>query len=643
MKSLSKKERKLLNKIILSGMIFVLAICMRKFEILEGVSDKKEIADIVEALIFLCSYLIIGWDVLKKAFKNLLSGKWLDENFLMCIATIGAIILKEYPEAVAVMMFYNIGKLFEDIALSKSRASISELMEICPEYANLEKNGELVQTEPDNLKIGDIILVKVGERVPVDGKVVKGSTNLDTSAITGESRPLKITKGENIISGCINLNSPIFVEVQKLFEESTVMRVLDLVENAMDKKSKSEQFITKFARYYTPVVVFFAVCLGIVFPLVTGADFGIWVERALVFLVVSCPCALVISVPLGFFGGIGASSKEGILIKGSNYLEMLAKLNVLVLDKTGTLTAGKFEIGRIYSPRVSEDRMLELLAYAEYYSDHPIADSIRAKYTEEIAFERISEVEEVSGFGMRLKLDGVELLAGNAKWMEKHGIAYEECEEFGTLTHLASDGKYLGYVLIRDEIKEDSFSAIQQLKRRGVKKFIMLTGDIQNSAEYTADKLNLDEYHYSLLPQDKYSKMEEIMDENSKHSIVGFVGDGINDAPVIARADIGISMGAAGTDAAIESADVVIMTDEISKLAIGIDISKRTLAIVYQNIAFALGVKFTVLILSALGYSNMWLAIFADVGVSVLAILNSMRMMKTVGYKKMGEQYEITS
>lgn len=643
MKSLSKKERKLLNKIILSGMIFVLAICMRKFEIFERISGKEEISRIMEALIFLCSYLIVGFDVLKKAARNLYGGKWLDENFLMCIATIGAIILKEYPEAVAVMMFYNIGKLFEDIALSRSRASISNLMEICPEYANLEQNGEITQVAPEELQIGDRILVKVGERVPVDGKVIRGGSNLDTSAITGESKPVKITEGEHIISGCINLNSPLSVEVEKLFEESTVMRVLDLVENAMDKKSRSEQFITKFARYYTPVVVFCAAFLGIIFPLVTGDNFGMWVERALVFLVVSCPCALVISVPLGFFGGIGASSKEGILIKGSNYLEMLAKLNVLVLDKTGTLTEGKFEINKIYSRYLDDDKMLELLAYAEYYSDHPIAESIKSKYTEEIKVDRISDVEEVSGFGMRLKLDGVELLAGNGKWMEKNGISYQKCEEFGTLTHLASDGSYLGYILICDEIKKDSYYAMKELKNRGIKKLIMLTGDIHNSAKYTAQKLNLDEYHYGLLPQDKYSKIEEIMEKSGKNSVVGFVGDGINDAPVIARADIGISMGAAGTDAAIESADVVIMTDEISKLAIGIDIGKRTLAIVYQNIAFALGVKFSVLILSALGYSNMWLAIFADVGVSVLAILNSMRMMKSNKYKKLGEKYEITS
>ncbi|ASW42248.1 heavy metal translocating P-type ATPase [Clostridium isatidis] len=578
--------------------------------------------------LYLITYIIVGGDVLKKAFKNIGKGKVFDESFLMGLATIGAFLIGEYPEGVAVMLFYQIGEYFQSYAVNKSRKSIADLMDIRPDYANVKRGEELIKVDPDEVEVGDIIVIKAGERVPLDGKVIDGNSMVDTSALTGESVPREIGVGSEILSGCININGVITVEVTKEYDESTVSKILDLVENASSKKSNSEKFITKFAKYYTPIVVIVAVLLAFVPALlIKGASFSDWLYRALSFLVVSCPCALVISIPLTFFGGIGGASKRGVLVKGSNYLEALAETEIVVFDKTGTLTKGVFNVQEIHSEGISKDELLELTVHAESYSNHPISQSLKRAYAKEIDNSIISDIEEIPGHGVTALVNGKRVAAGNIKLMKKMNIPYYEGEVIGTVVHVAVDDKYAGYIVISDEIKEDSVKAIKELKASNIKETIMLTGDSKSVAVKVAKDLGLDKVYSELLPGDKVDKLEELFSKKSEKGKLAFVGDGINDAPVLARADIGIAMGALGSDAAIEAADIVIMTDEPSKIATAIRISKKTKNIAYQNIAFAIGIKVLVLILSAFGLATMWAAIFADVGVTILAILNSFRAL----------------
>ena len=582
----------------------------------------------LQIALFIISYIIVGGDVVKRAVKNIFKGQVFDENFLMSIATIGAFFIGEYPEGVAVMLFYQIGELFQGYAVGKSRKSIASLMDIRPDYANVKKGDELVKVDPDEVQIGDIIVIKAGEKIPLDGKVIEGSSMIDTSALTGESVPRKVEVGSDILSGCININGVITVEVTKEFGESTVSKILDLVENASSKKSNSEQFITKFARYYTPVVVIIAVFLAIIPPLVIdGATFSDWIYRALAFLVVSCPCALVISIPLSFFGGIGGASKKGVLVKGSNYLEALAETEIVVFDKTGTLTKGVFNVQEIHPEGVSKEELLELTAHAESYSNHPISLSLKRAYSKEIDNERILDVEEISGHGVIATVDGKKVMAGNIKLMKMMDIPYFKGELIGTIVHVAVNNKYIGYIVIADEVKEDSAQAIKELKAANIKQTVMLTGDNKSIGSKVAKELGLDKVYAELLPADKVEKLEELFSQKSKKGKLAFVGDGINDAPVLARADIGIAMGGLGSDAAIEAADVVIMTDEPSKIATTMKISKKTLKIAHQNIVFAIGIKIIVLILSAFGITTMWAAIFADVGVTIIAVLNAFRAL----------------
>ena len=582
----------------------------------------------LQPLIFLISYLVLAGDVLILALRNILHGQIFDENFLMGIASLGAFCIRQYSEGVAVMLFYQVGELFQSYAVSKSRKSIADLMDIRPDYANVQQGLELIRMDPDDVKIGDLIVIKAGEKVPLDGTVREGSSMIDTSALTGESLPREVAVGDEILSGCINLNGVLTVEVTKEFGESTVSKILDLVENASSKKSKSEQFITKFARYYTPIVVTLAVLLAILPPLlIRGESFGSWIYRALSFLVVSCPCALVISIPLSFFGGIGGASRRGILVKGSNYLEALAQTEIVVFDKTGTLTKGVFNVQEIRPQGLTREILLELAAYAESYSNHPISSSLKRAYGKAIQNERISGVEEIPGQGVLATVDGKKIIAGNVKLMKAKQISYFTGELIGTVVHVAVDGSYAGYLLISDEVKEDAAQAIQALKKNGIQKIIMLTGDNQNVGAKIAAELGINQVYAELLPADKVDKLEELLREKSGKGKLAFVGDGINDAPVLARADIGIAMGGLGSDAAIEAADVVIMTDEPSKIATAIKISKKTLRIVYQNIILAISIKVIVLILSALGIVSMWAAIFADVGVMILAVLNSFRAL----------------
>ncbi len=578
--------------------------------------------------VFLVPYFVIGYDILWKAVRNILHGQVFDENFLMAIATVGAFVLGDYLEGSAVMIFYQIGELFQSVAVGKSRKSISSLMDIRPDYANLEKNGEIVETDPEEVSIGDIIVVKPGEKIPLDGVIIEGNTSVDTSALTGESVPRSLTEGDDVISGCINLSGVVRVRVTKEFGESTVAKILDLVENSSSKKAKAENFITKFARYYTPCVVIGAALLAVIPSLITG-NWGEWVNRALIFLVISCPCALVISVPLSFFGGIGGASRCGILIKGGNYLETLARTEIVVFDKTGTLTKGVFNVTAIHPEIISEERLIELAAYAEAYSTHPISRSIRDAFNAEIDKSRISDVEELSGRGVSAVIDGKRVYAGNDKLMEEIGVSWHPCHHTGTTVHVATDNTYAGHIVISDEIKQDSAEAVTALKNTGVKKTVMLTGDAKAVGESTAKQLGLDEVYTELLPDGKVEMVEKLLEEKSDKGRLVFVGDGINDAPVLSRADIGIAMGAVGSDAAIEAADVVLMDDKPSKIALAIDISRKTLSIVHQNIVFALAVKLAVLVLGALGLANMWAAVFADVGVSVIAIINAMRALKT--------------
>ena len=583
---------------------------------------------LLSLVIFLVPYLVLGWPVLKKAARNIAAGHVFDENFLMCVATIGALCLAEFPEAVAVMLFYQIGDLFEDYAVDKSRDSIAEMMDICPEQAYIERNGEIEAVDPDEVEVGTIIVVRPGERVPLDGVIVKGETELDTAALTGESLPRNVFTGDPIASGSINLSSTIYIETTKEFEDSTVSRILELVEDAASEKAPMENFITRFARYYTPIVCLLALLIAIIPPFFTGFVWADWVQRALIFLVVSCPCALVISVPLSFFGGIGGASKRGILIKGSNYLEALSHVKTILFDKTGTITKGTFSVSKIEPIGMSREELLRIAAMAEAYSNHPIALSIRKEHEAPLDLDRVSETTEIAGQGVRCVIDGQVVLAGNARLMEANGIAAAMNETKTTVLHIAIDGEYRGSIEVEDTIKEDSVEAIQRIKELGVAHTVMLTGDREEVAAHIAHEAGLDEYHAGLLPEGKIDFLRSYLDEAPKGEKVAFVGDGINDAPALIRSDVGIAMGAMGSDAAIEAADIVFMDDKLSRLADGIGISRKTMRIVYQNIVFALGVKLLVLVLAALGIANMWEAIFADVGVSVIAILNAMRALK---------------
>ena len=579
--------------------------------------------------VFLAAYVIIGGDVVKKAAKNIGQGQIFDENFLMTIATAGAFFVGEYAEAVAVMLFYQVGECFQSYAVNRSRKSIADLMDIRPDYANVIRDGTAVEVGPEEVEIGETILVKPGERIPLDGKVVKGTSSLDTMALTGESLPRDVAEGEDVISGCVNLSGVLEVQVSKGFGESTVAKILDLVENAGSKKSEAEHFITKFARYYTPVVVGLAALLALVPPLVTGGGWADWIYRALSFLVISCPCALVISIPLSFFGGLGGASRAGILIKGSNYLEALADAEMIVMDKTGTLTKGVFGVRKIVPAEGStEEEVLETAAYAESFSNHPISKSRVRAYGKEIDDSRIKDVEETAGHGICAVLDGQRVLAGNDKLMKSRNVEGKSPEEAGTIVHVAKEQKYLGYIVIADEIKEDAKTAVDGFKAAGMKNIVMLTGDRKKTADSIAGELGITEVYAELLPGDKVEQVEKLLASKSEKGKLVFVGDGINDAPVLARADIGVAMGGLGSDAAIEAADVVIMTDEPSKIAKAMQISQKTLGIVKQNIVFAIGVKVLVLLLAALGAASMWAAVFADVGVAVIAILNAMRAMK---------------
>lgn len=608
---------------------------------------KKEIIKIVIALIlflvalivplqsqlinnglFVISYLIVGLEIVLKAIRNIFKGKVFDENFLMAIATIGAFVIGEYPEAVAVMLFYQIGEAFQDYAVDKSRKSIISLMDIRPDFANIQRNGKIDKINPEEVNVGDIIVVKPGEKVPLDGIIVKGTSMIDTSALTGESVPKEIKEQDEILSGCINENGVLEVKVTKKFGESTASKILDLVENASSKKSKSENFISKFAKYYTPIVVVTAILLAIIPPMIfNGAEWIEWIHRALIFLVVSCPCALVISIPLGFFGGIGGASKIGVLVKGSNYLEALSNTEIMVLDKTGTLTEGVFEVQQINPIDISKEDLIKYATYAESFSNHPIAISLKKAYGKEIVNKKVSETQELPGLGVRAVIEGESIFVGNEKLMKENCIDYIKSEEIGTILYIAVNNKFAGTIVISDKIKTDAKETIDKLKKDNIKKIVMLTGDKRKVGENVAKKLGIDEVYTELLPSDKVEKVEELMKNKSENGNLAFIGDGINDAPVLAISDIGIAMGGLGSDAAIEAADVVLMTDEPSRVVDAIKISKKTMTIVKQNIIFAISIKLIVLILSAIGISNMWQAVFADVGVSILAILNALRAL----------------
>ena len=579
--------------------------------------------------IFILSYTIVGLEIVWKAIRNISRGKIFDENFLMTIATIGAFGIGEFPEAVAVMLFYQVGELFQSYAVNKSRKSISNLMDIRPDYANVKRGENIEKVDPDEIKLGEIIIVKPGEKIPLDGIIIEGNSMIDTSSLTGESLPREVKEKDEVLSGCINQSGLITIKVTKEFEESTVSKILDLVENASSKKSKSENFISKFAKYYTPIVVIIAVILAIVPPLILQkASFIEWLYRALTFLVVSCPCALVISIPLGFFGGIGGASKLGILVKGSNYLEALSKTEIVVFDKTGTLTQGIFEVQKIEAKRITEDELIKYAAYAESYSNHPISISLKKAYNKAIDSKLISETEEISGLGIIAKVENQEVIVGNNKIMEENKIKYTECKEIGTILYVAINKEFVGYIVISDKIKKDSKNAVKDLKKNNVKEIVMLTGDKKIVGENVAKELEMTQVFTELLPDGKVKKVEELIEEKTEKGKLVFVGDGINDAPVLAVSDIGIAMGGLGSDAAIEAADIVIMTDEPSKIVTAIKISKKTMNIVKQNIIFALVVKIGVLILSAIGIATMWTAVFADVGVSIIAILNALRMLR---------------
>ncbi|HIZ65902.1 MAG TPA: cadmium-translocating P-type ATPase [Candidatus Blautia pullicola] len=622
---MNKKQKKMLVRILVSGALMVIL----HFLPIQGM---------VRFLLYMIPYLIIGYDILRKAFKGILNRQPFDECLLMTIATLGAIVIAvfdsgDYTEAIAVMLFYQVGEWFQSYAVGKSRRNISELMDIRPDYANVEQDGKLVQVEPDEVEIGTVIVVQPGEKVPIDGIILEGTSTLNTSALTGESLPREAKAGDEIISGCINMSGLLKIQTTREFGESTVSKILDLVENASSRKSKPEDFITKFARVYTPAVVYSAIALALLPPLVRmgilglAADWGAWIYRALTFLVISCPCALVISIPLSFFAGIGGASKEGVLVKGSNYLEALSRTKTIVFDKTGTLTQGVFQVSGIHHSQMEEEKLLEYAALAESASSHPISKSLQKAYGKELDRSRVTDIQEISGQGVTAKVDGTEVAAGNIKLMERLGIPYEDCHQVGTIIHMAVNGAYAGHILISDVEKPKAKEAVTALKKAGIQKTVMLTGDSKKVAAQVAERLGIDEVYSELLPQGKVEKMEELLAHRQEKDVIAFVGDGINDAPVLSRADIGIAMGAMGSDAAIEAADVVLMDDEPLKIAKAIKISRKCLSIVYENIWFAIGIKVICLILGALGIANMWAAIFADVGVMILAVLNAIRAL----------------
>lgn len=635
---MNKKQKRTRNRIVAALAIFAVVFAVTEFVPLAQYVGGETNALYLEFVLFLIPYLIAGYDVLLKAARNIGNGQVFDENFLMTIATVGAFALVLFPdsqphmaEGAAVMLFYQVGELFQGYAVGKSRQSIADMMDIAPDFANVIRDGKLVQVDPYEIGVGDEIVVKPGERVPLDGTIVEGSTQLDTAALTGESVPRHVEEGAEVISGCVNMTGKITVKVSKPFEQSTVSRILELVESASEKKAQTENFITRFARYYTPIVTIGALVLAVLPPLLFGQSWSDWIERGLTFLVVSCPCALVISVPLSFFGGIGGASRLGILVKGGNYLEALSHTETVVFDKTGTLTNGSFNVVAVHPDAAAEvdpDLILSIAAHAEAYSDHPIAVSVKEAFTGEIDQSRIADVREEGGHGVRAVVDERVVLVGNDKLMREEGIAYHDCELTGAILHVSIDGKYAGHIIIADVVKEDAAECIKRLHAAGVRKTVMLTGDRAEVAKAVAEKLGLDEYHGKLLPEDKVNQVERLLGETSEKGKLAFVGDGINDAPVLTRADIGIAMGAMGSDAAIEAADIVLMDDKPSKIASAIRIARKTMRIVWQNIVFALGVKFAVLVLAAVGLATMWLAVFADVGVAILAILNAMRCMR---------------
>lgn len=635
---MNKKQKRTRNRIVAALAIFAVVFAVTEFVPLAQYVGGETNALYLEFVLFLIPYLIAGYDVLLKAARNIGNGQVFDENFLMTIATVGAFALVLFPdsqphmaEGAAVMLFYQVGELFQGYAVGKSRQSIADMMDISPDFANVMRDGKLVQVDPYEIGVGDEIVVKPGERVPLDGTIVEGSTQLDTAALTGESVPRHVEEGAEVISGCVNMTGKITVKVSKPFEQSTVSRILELVESASEKKAQTENFITRFARYYTPIVTIGALVLAVLPPLLFGQSWSDWIERGLTFLVVSCPCALVISVPLSFFGGIGGASRLGILVKGGNYLEALSHTETVVFDKTGTLTNGSFNVVAVHPDAAAEvdpDLILSIAAHAEAYSDHPIAVSVKEAFTGEIDQSRIADVREEGGHGVRAVVDERVVLVGNDKLMREEGIAYHDCELTGTILHVSIDGKYAGHIIIADVVKDDAAECIKRLHAAGVRKTVMLTGDRAEVAKAVAEKLGLDEYHGKLLPEDKVNQVERLLGETSEKGKLAFVGDGINDAPVLTRADIGIAMGAMGSDAAIEAADIVLMDDKPSKIASAIRIARKTMRIVWQNIVFALGVKFAVLVLAAVGLATMWLAVFADVGVAILAILNAMRCMR---------------
>ena len=617
---MTKKQKKVLIRIIVAAVLIIAF----SFLPLEGY---------IRFICYMVPYLVIGYDVLRKAIKGILNRQVFDENFLMAVATVGAIALGDYKEGVSVMLFYQIGELFQSYAVGKSRRNISELMDIRPDYANVEKDGELEQVDPDEVEVGMVIVVQPGEKVPIDGVITEGSSTLNTSALTGESLPREAKAGDEVISGCINMTGLLKIQTTREFGESTVSKILELVENSSSRKSRSENFISKFARYYTPAVCYGALALAILPPIVRilalglAPEWGDWIYRALTFLVISCPCALVISIPLSFFAGIGGASHEGVLVKGSNYLETMAQTKYVVFDKTGTMTQGVFEVSGVHHNTIPEEQLLEYAALAECSSSHPISKSLQKAYGKPIDRNRVTDIEEISGHGVKAKVDGVEVAVGNAKLMKKMNLPYSECHEVGTIVHVAVDGTYAGHILISDQLKPHAKQAIQDLKRAGITKTVMLTGDMKRVADQVAAELGIDEVHSELLPADKVAKVEELLAKKGEKEKLAFVGDGINDAPVLSRADIGIAMGALGSDAAIEAADVVLMDDDPQKIAKAIKISRKCLRIVYENIYFALGIKAICLILGALGIANMWMAIFADVGVMVIAVLNAIRAL----------------
>ena len=613
--------KKRLIKIIIALIIYIIAMAI-KFE-----------NQLITNTIFIISYIIVGYEIVKKAIRNIIRGKIFDENFLMTVATIGAFLIGEYPEAVAVMLFYQIGELFQSYAVDKSRKSIANLMDIRPDFANVYRNEKIEKINPEEVKIGETIIVKPGEKIPLDGKIIEGKTSLDTKALTGEPIPKEVKEGDEVLSGSININGVIKIQVKKEYGESTVSKILDLVENASSKKSKSENFITKFAKYYTPAVVIIAVVIAIIPPLlIENQEFSDWIYRALSFLVVSCPCALVISIPLSFFGGIGGASKIGVLVKGSNYLEALSHAEIAVFDKTGTLTKGVFEVQKVKPVDIQEE-LLKIAAYAENYSNHPISKSIKKAYGKEIDEKQIINYQELSGLGITAKINEKNVLVGNEKLMQEKNIKFEKCQDIGTILYIAIEGKYAGYILIADTIKKDSKIAIEELKKNNIKQTIMLTGDRKKVGESVAKEIGIDKVYTELLPSDKVKKVEELLKTKSPKGKLIFVGDGINDSPALTLADIGIAMGGLGSDSSIEASDIVIMTDEPSKIVKTIKLSKKTMRIVKENIIFAIFIKILVLILAALGLSTMWEAVFADVGVSILAIINALRLLNTKNIK----------